>query len=218
MQIISRSEAKAKGLKTYFTGNPCKHGHLSARQVSNSTCTSCQMNRNNARRVLPEVRGKINKQLRDRYKSSSEYRSKVKHRNKEYRSAPHVNDKIIKYRSVQKNKDRANELRREKYRKDPAYRAAHLVRINVKRALKARCANVNINKQGYTPDQLKKRIECQFKDGMNWCNHGEWHIDHKKPVDRFIKQGIFDHNIINALSNLQPMWAAENQSKNNRFN
>ena len=42
MQIISRAEAKAKGLKRYFTGKPCKHGHVAERQVFNATCVKCE--------------------------------------------------------------------------------------------------------------------------------------------------------------------------------
>lgn len=68
---------------------------------------------------------------------------------------------------------------------------------------------------GYTPEQFKKRIECQFKPGMTWENrrHDTWHVDHKKPVAAFIAQGITDPRIINALSNLRPMWATENMTK-----
>jgi hypothetical protein len=40
-EIISRSEAKAQGLKTYFTGKPCKHGHVAIRQTSNGSCREC---------------------------------------------------------------------------------------------------------------------------------------------------------------------------------
>jgi hypothetical protein len=42
MQIISRAEAKAKGLKRYFTGKPCKHGHVAEREVFNATCVECE--------------------------------------------------------------------------------------------------------------------------------------------------------------------------------
>lgn len=41
MQIITRSEAKALGLKRYFTGKPCKHGHMSERKVCDSRCLTC---------------------------------------------------------------------------------------------------------------------------------------------------------------------------------
>lgn len=70
---------------------------------------------------------------------------------------------------------------------------------------------------GYSSDALRQRIECQFQEGMNWSNHGDWHIDHKKPVSEFIRQGITDPRIINSLCNLQPLWAKDNLSKSNKW-
>lgn len=40
-EIISRAEATAKGLKSYFTGKPCKKDHLSERLVSTRQCREC---------------------------------------------------------------------------------------------------------------------------------------------------------------------------------
>jgi hypothetical protein len=40
-KIISRSEAEAAGLKHYFTGKPCKRGHVAERFVSTKTCMHC---------------------------------------------------------------------------------------------------------------------------------------------------------------------------------
>lgn len=40
-QIISLNDARAKGLKRYFTGKPCKHGHVALRNVANKTCMAC---------------------------------------------------------------------------------------------------------------------------------------------------------------------------------
>ena len=42
MQVISRTEAKAKGLRFYFTGKPCAKGHVAARRVANETCVECE--------------------------------------------------------------------------------------------------------------------------------------------------------------------------------
>lgn len=39
--LISRAEARSQGLKRYFTGKPCKHGHVRLRQVSNGVCIEC---------------------------------------------------------------------------------------------------------------------------------------------------------------------------------
>lgn len=41
-EIISRADAKAKGLSRYFTGNACKHGHIAERQTTNGVCLLCR--------------------------------------------------------------------------------------------------------------------------------------------------------------------------------
>jgi hypothetical protein len=41
MEIISRKEAKGKGLTRYFTGNPCLRGHISERNIV-GTCIDCK--------------------------------------------------------------------------------------------------------------------------------------------------------------------------------
>lgn len=40
-ELISRASAKANGLARYFTGKPCKHGHISERVVANGACVVC---------------------------------------------------------------------------------------------------------------------------------------------------------------------------------
>ena len=40
-RIISRDEARALGLKRYFTGKPCKHGHVAEHYVSSCGCVEC---------------------------------------------------------------------------------------------------------------------------------------------------------------------------------
>ena len=41
MKNISREEAKKKDLKRYFTGIPCKYGHIAERFTSNRRCVEC---------------------------------------------------------------------------------------------------------------------------------------------------------------------------------
>lgn len=42
MQLISREQAQLSRITKYFTGRPCKHGHISERWVSNQVCISCR--------------------------------------------------------------------------------------------------------------------------------------------------------------------------------
>lgn len=63
-------------------------------------------------------------------------------------------------------------------------------------------------------DFLKKHLENQFTDGMNWDNYGKWHIDHIIPVSS--AKSEYDLKMLNHYSNLQPLWAIDNQKKGNR--
>ena len=53
----TRAEAKASNSKFYFTGKPCKHGHISPRLVK-GTCMKCQKldweKQNDRRKELPK--------------------------------------------------------------------------------------------------------------------------------------------------------------------
>lgn len=41
LEIINRKTALDLGLKRYYTGEPCKHGHIAERKVTNGACTEC---------------------------------------------------------------------------------------------------------------------------------------------------------------------------------
>ena len=59
-------------------------------------------------------------------------------------------------------------------------------------------------------------LQLQFKQGMTWENHGEWHIDHKIPI-AYKQDGISPtlEEVEKRLhyTNTQPLWASENISK-----
>ena len=73
------------------------------------------------------------------------------------------------------------------------------------------------NDLGYSEKELLAHISAQFKDGMSWDNRESFHIDHIVPIDWHIKNGITDPKIINALSNLQPLYPHENRKKSNKY-
>ena len=66
---------------------------------------------------------------------------------------------------------------------------------------------------GYTKEELVLFIGSKFQSKMSWENYGEWHIDHIVPIHHFLSVGVTDPKIINALSNLQPLWAVDNLIK-----
>lgn len=49
--IVKRKDAMAMGYTHYFTGKPCKHGHVDKRQVCNWDCVECVRLRNEKWRI-----------------------------------------------------------------------------------------------------------------------------------------------------------------------
>ena len=68
---------------------------------------------------------------------------------------------------------------------------------------------------GYTAVDLKIHIENLFIDDMSWQNYGSWHIDHIYPISKFDKNT--KACIINALTNLRPLWKIDNLKKSNKI-
>ena len=71
---------------------------------------------------------------------------------------------------------------------------------------------------GTSRQGFKQHMENLFKSGMTWENHGEWHLDHVKSLDKF-KDNLIDEKCINEANhytNIQPMWAEDNSKKYNK--
>lgn len=41
MEITTRRQAAERGMNRYFTGKPCKHGHIAERYVTSNACVAC---------------------------------------------------------------------------------------------------------------------------------------------------------------------------------
>ena len=74
---------------------------------------------------------------------------------------------------------------------------------------------------GCTWEEAKAHIENLFQEGMTWENHGrgegKWQIDHIRPVASFKGASEEELKQMNHISNLQPLWAADNRSKSDKW-
>ena len=81
MNIISRKQAKAKGLKFYFTGKPCPHGHFVEKYVSNRWCIVCCIQKSiEQAKGNPEKRCEVQKKWIEK---NPEYPGKWNRKNKD---------------------------------------------------------------------------------------------------------------------------------------
>lgn len=130
MNPISRAEAKLQGLSNYFTGKPCKHGHISQRKTTNGGCIECERIWANERR---EENPAHSKEIAARYRAKNKeriLREQREHRRnnpeltKMYR-ARYAEKSLIqtaKYR--QENKERIREYSRKYYIENRAKRCS----------------------------------------------------------------------------------------------
>ena len=146
-----------------------------------------------------------------------EYNKQWRQRNKE-----HIKKYNRQYKI--KNRDKINLRRREyekiKYNSNLKWKLKDLCRKYLKRCLNSQNTKHTFDILGYTPEQLKQRLEMNFKPDMTWENHGTlWHIDHIKPLCKFnfvLPDGTPNYEQIrlaNSLANLQPLYITENLSK-----
>jgi len=78
VEVKTRKEATLAGESKYFTGVPCKDGHVSERYVKNSTCVECIRTKTRSRKEYYRKYRKENKEKYNR-KGSEWY-----HSNREY--------------------------------------------------------------------------------------------------------------------------------------
>lgn len=157
----------------------------------------------------------------DRKKSKKEYYDRNKNRVKEksseyyYNNVEKVSNRQKKYRKTEKYKKS-----RSVYLKNWSKTNKHIITwrqllYRVLSYIGKTKENKTIEYLGYSAIDLKIHIENLFEEGMTWQNHGEWHIDHIKPVSSFDIDT--EASEINALSNLRPLWALDNLSKGNKY-
>ena len=103
---------------------------------------------------------------------------------------------------------------------NPTGHLASIVRNRIYQALKHAKDLHSVEYLDCNIDIFKQHIESQFKEGMTWENHGEWHIDHKIPL-KYKQDGISPtlEEVAKRLhyTNTQPLWASDNISKGNRY-
>lgn len=122
MRKISRATAIKRGLPRYFTGKPCRNGHVAARYVSNRSCATCALMAVERYNVTPKGRKAhrraqatpLGKEAMRRYKASP----KGRERNRQFKVSP----KGIEGKRRERQSPKGIETRRA-YQITPAYRA-----------------------------------------------------------------------------------------------
>lgn len=243
LQKQSLATARQSGLKHYQGYAPCKYGHIGDRLVSTQQCCKCLEIRKKGQRKDAEIpankvsrikramavnmgsthyfTGKAckNGHIAKRLVSTRQCVECLSERNRV--GERYEPTELATRRSNAKRRSKAGKIKQRKYydtvlKHDAGFLLRRKAYDEINNALRWNSGKIKTS-IGYTSDELRERIESQFKIGMSWDNRGEWEIDHRKPISAFIAEGIDDLILINALENLQPLWKEENATKGSKF-
>lgn len=230
-----KAAAKARGDLHYISALPCKNGHIGKRLVSTQQCCECLK----AGKPRNFTRAYAKKLAFVKRRTASNLGKTCYYTGLECGNG-HLAERLVSTRQClaclanrpahkappPKNKQRANAKRRsragrarnrryyqEKLSKRPEHKVTTFMRGCLRRCLADKDGARTFEVLGYSATELIEHLGRKFTDGMSWENYGEWHIDHIISISAFIKIKVFDPKIINALWNLQPLWAEENLIK-----
>jgi len=163
------------------------------------------------RKYISENKDKVKEMYREYYINNKD--SKIEYQKKYY----NINkEKIQKYKKD--NSVKINERYNKRYKNDDLFRLKKTIRCLIYKTLKSSDNNKKSNTTeilGCSYEDFKLYIEEQFVEGMSWENYGEWHLDHKIPISwAETEEQVYE---LNKYTNFQPLWAFDNQSKNNKY-
>jgi hypothetical protein len=118
MEIISKLEASLLGLKHFFTGVPCRNGHVANRLVSSGTCIEC--NKAKRARYAPPTGFPRGRPRADENRPVSINAVKcAEYRKKRLAQDPVFKETMTKYSLDwrEKNRERSNEIARAVYQR-----------------------------------------------------------------------------------------------------
>lgn len=194
-EVMNKAAAIGLGLKSYFTGKPCVHGHLSARLASDGSCMECR--RIKANNFHNKNKDQANTARRQRRKNNLEDERAA---GRSYRA---------KNIETERARTRAWMLENKERRADYVRENSHLY---VAYAQKRRTA-----KTMATPAWYGELDEFVMREAAELCRLREiatgfaWQVDHMIPLRAKLACGL------HCAANLQVIPASYNAAKRNKL-
>ena len=175
-----------------------------------------------------ENKEEINEKKRKYYRENREaiierrkpYREKTREQSRK-RAKEYYRKVMLDPELREKRKKQNKDNHRQRYRKDPIYRLLSNIRGGLWSCVRGRTkTSSSLDYVGLTSEELMEHLEVKFTEGMTRENYGKWHVDHIRPLASFdFTAPDKEEQLYKAwdYTNLQPLWASENQSKGAKY-
>ena len=222
--IVSLLEAKRLGFIYYFTGEPCRYGHIAERRVSNRSCIVCLRKRNAAWMRKDKKENPEKYKLRAR-KFNKVWRKNNIEKNKK-RHSKYYNDNKEKYYINQiswreRNREKVNSYAKVRYYTDLGKLRKLCADTSVRLSLGS-FKHSRLSLLDYNAKDFISKMESTLPEGLTFkeARINKYHIDHIIPLSFIslnITNKILAFKISMDLENLRMISAKENISKHSKI-
>lgn len=188
IEIISRTEAQARGLKRYFTSVPCRHGHIAERYTCSERCFECD-------RIFRDARSSLRAIHHKRWRDRNPNKNRAKAKKWRAENVDRAISREKRWRA--ENPEKIKETKKKWFIKNPGKQGLYKSR---RRALKANASG------SYTLEQIAELFKKQNGKCANcFCSiKCGWEKDHIIALSR---------GGSNFISNIQLLCMPCNRSK-----
>ena len=174
--FLTRKQAKAWRAAYYFTGQPCKHGHISIRQTSKGVCQECHRLFRTSSHSNIRNRARYAERMKDPEFRRAKCRDSINYYHRVFKhDSKRMTRKYATSSDYQKkNRDNVNRNKRAFTARNPGYDRPYVA------ARRANIKHSDLTQQ----EQIQVKAIYAMRKRLSEITGVEYHVDHHMPLSK----------------------------------